>query len=334
MYIGAASGGVWKRQANVWTPLTDNMPVMTIGALAMDPTNSSVLYAGSGDPRACCSCYYGEGLYKTTDGGQNWTILGGSTFGGRTFSRIVVSPSNPQTIFVSVMRAGGRLFVAGRGHPGMNGPVGIFRSQDGGANFTQLLSGLPNAQASDLVMAPGDPNTLYAAIGDAFVATDNGVFKSTNGGDSWTKLAGGLPATIGRTQLAVAPSSAQRVYAWIANAGGPNRDQATTLGLFKSDDSGATFTQHNPGAIHNTQGWYDHAIAVHPTSPDTVILGGVNAVRTTNGGTSFTSVTPPHVDQQFYAFPPMAPSMPAMTAASSARRTTARPGRASTAVLA
>jgi hypothetical protein len=302
VYVGSSSGGVWKRQANVWTPLTDNVPAMSIGALAMDPTNSSVLYAGSGDSAACSSCYYGVGIYKTTDGGQNWTILGGNTFGGRTFTKIVVSPSNPQIVLVSVMRAGGRNFVAGRGHPGMNGPVGIFRSQDGGATFTQLLNGLPNAQATDVVMTPGDPNTLYAAIGDPFVATDNGVFKSTNGGDSWTKLAGGLPASIGRTVLAVAPSRAQRVYAWITNSGGPNRDQATTRGLFKSDDAGATFTEYNPGSIHNTQGWYDHAMAVHPTSPDTVIVGGLSAVRTTNGGTSFTTVTPPHVDQHFYAF--------------------------------
>ncbi|MET0591080.1 MAG: DUF4198 domain-containing protein [Polyangiaceae bacterium] len=302
VYVGAATGGVWKWQANAWTPLTDNMPVMNVGALAMDPTNPNVLYAGTGDSRACSSCYYGVGIYKTIDGGQNWTILGADTFGGRTFAKIVVSPNNPQTVFAATMRAGGREFVAGRGHPGMNGPVGIFRSQDGGATFTHLLNGLPNAQATDVTMAPGDPNTLYAAIGDPFVATDNGVFKSTNGGDSWTKLGGGLPASIGRTVLGVAPSRAQRVYAWIANSGGPNRDQATTLGLFKSDDSGATWTQYNPGAIHSTQGWYDHAIAVHPTSPDTVIIGGVNAVRTTNGGTSFTSVTPPHVDQQFYAF--------------------------------
>jgi hypothetical protein len=302
VYVGSSSGGVWKRQDNIWTPLTDNVPAMSIGALAMDPTNSSVLYAGSGDSQACSSCYYGVGIYKTTDGGQNWTILGGNTFGGRTFTKIVVSPSNPQVVLASVMRAGGRNFVAGRGHPGMNGPVGVFRSQDGGATFTQLLSGLPNAQATDVVMTPGDPNTLYAAIGDPFVATDNGVFKSTNGGDSWTKLAGGLPASMGRTVLAVAPSRAQRVYAFIANPGGPNRDQATTLGLFKSDDAGATFTQYNPGSISSTQGWYDHAMAVHPTSPDTVIIGGLNAVRTTNGGTSFTTVTPPHVDQHCYAF--------------------------------
>jgi hypothetical protein len=302
VYVAAASGGVWKRQANVWTPLTDNMPVMTFGALAMDPTNPNVLYAGSGDSRACSSCYYGVGLYKTTDGGQSWTILGGNTFGGRTFAKIIVAPHNPQIIFAAVMRAGGREYVAGRGHPGTNGPVGIFRSQDGGASFTQILNGLPNAQASDLVNVPGDPDTLYAAIGDPFVATDNGVFKSTNGGDSWTKLAGGLPASIGRTVLSVAPSRAQRVYAWIANSGGPNRDQATTRGLFKSDDAGVTWTEHNAGAIHSTQGWYDHAMAVHPTSPDTVIVGGVSAVRTTNGGTSFTSVTPPHVDQQFFAF--------------------------------
>jgi MYXO-CTERM domain-containing protein len=302
VYVGAASGGVWKWQANAWTPLTDNMPVMTVGALAMDPTNPNILYAGTGDSRACSSCYYGVGLYKTTDGGQNWTILGADAFAGRTFAKIVVSPTNPQTVIAATMRSGGREFVAGRGHPGTNGPVGIFRSLDGGATFTQLLNGLPNAQASDVVMAPGDPNTLYAAIGDPFVATDNGVFKSTNGGDSWTKLAGGLPASIGRTVLGVAPSRAQRVYAWITNSGGPNRDLATTRGLFKSDDSGASWTEHNPGAIHNTQGWYDHAIAVHPTSPDTVIIGGVNAVRTMNGGTSFTSVTPPHVDQQFYAF--------------------------------
>ena len=302
VYVGAASGGVWKRQNSVWTPLTDNMPSMLIGALAMDPTNSSVLYAGTGDSQACSSCYYGVGLYKTTDGDQNWTILGSNAFAGRTFAKIVVSPSNPQIIFAAIMRSGGRNAVAGRGHPGMNGPLGIFRSQDGGTSFTQLSNGLPNAEASDVVMTPGDPNTLYAAIGDPFVATDNGVFKSTNGGDSWTKLAGGLPTTIGRTVLGVAPSRAQRVYVWIANSGGPNRDQATSLGLYVSDDAGVTFTARNPGSISSTQGWYDHAMAVHPTNADTVILGGLNAVRTTNGGTSFTTVTPPHVDQHFYAF--------------------------------
>jgi hypothetical protein len=301
-YVGAATGGVWKNQGGTWTPLTDGMPFNPIGAIAIDPTAPNVIYAGTGEPHAGLHAYYGVGLYKSTDGGANWQVLAENTFGGRSFSRIIIHPTNTQLLFAAVGHSGlgypGGI-TAMKGHPGSTGPGGVFRSSDGGVSWTQVAGGLPAVDASDIVRASDDPNTLYAAIAAALGDPGNGVYKSTDGGDTWTKLGGGFPDNIGRTMLAIAPSRPQRLYASIAAPGNDTSSTASsTIGAYKTDDGGATWVNTNAGTYLGAQGNYDNCALVDATNPDIAYFGGVNMVMTSNGGTSYTSASSLHSDHQ------------------------------------
>ena len=195
-YVGSASGGVWKYQNGTWTALTDKMPHGSIGAVALDPKNPDIVYAGSGEANGCLHCFYGVGLFKSMDGGLNWTILAEDTFGGRTFSKLLVSPANTQILYATITQPGKGYpggFTAGKGHPNYDGAVGVFRSSNGGVTWSQLTNGIPAQAASDVIMAPGDANTMYAAIGLNPGDPSNGVYKTTNGGDTWTRLAEDFP---------------------------------------------------------------------------------------------------------------------------------------------
>ncbi|HMI87084.1 MAG TPA: hypothetical protein VK550_23475, partial [Polyangiaceae bacterium] len=304
-YVGAATGGVWRNQGGTWTPLTDQMPFNPVGAVAVDPTNANVIYAGTGEPHAGLHAYYGVGLYKSTDAGATWQVLGADTFGGRAFSRIVINPANSQILYASIAHPGlgypGGI-TAMKGHPLSTGPGGVFRSSDGGMTWAQLAGGLPAVDASDVAMAPDSPNTLYAAIGAALGDPGNGVYKSTDGGDTWTKLGGGYPANTARTILAVAPSDANRIYASIAGPGNDTSSTASqTIGLYKSDDAGATWANANAGAYLGNQGNYDNCLVVDRTNPDIVFTGGVSMTTTSNGGTSWTTASAAHSDHQALA---------------------------------
>src|SRR6266542_1995059 len=305
-YVGAATGGVWKYQNAAYTPLTDRLPFGAIGSLALDPRNSNIVYAGTGEPDAGLHAFYGVGIYKSVDGGTSWTVLGADTFGGRAIAKIIVSPANGQVVYAAVTRGGDGYpggITASKGHPGANGPMGIFRSSDGGATWAPLTSGIPAVAASDLAFAPGDPNTLYAAIGSALGNPGNGVYKSTNGGDSWTKLGGGLPATTGRITLAIAPSNANRLYAAIAGPGNDVSAGASRgLGVFVTSNAGMTWTATNPGAYLGNQGNYDTAAIVDPKNADIAYFGGMNMVKTTNAGGNYSNITPLHTDHHALAF--------------------------------
>ena len=301
-YVAGADGGVWLSTSagSTWTPLTDDMPTQAIGALELDPTNEEIIYAGTGEANYANHSRYGLGLYKSIDGGATWTHLAESTFAGRCFSRIVINPQNPQILYAAVTRAGGFPEMAGaKGHPLATGPVGVFRSDDGGTSWQHLTNGLPNLSATDLAMDPSDPNTLYAGIGRIFGDIDNGIYKTTDGGVSWTRLTNGLPADwnqIGRTALAVAPAMPARIYALIANASNATGGGAGTQGTYRSDDGGATWTQLPLNAIQASYGWYLAVVTVHPTDPDIVVMGGLTLHRSTNAGATWDIITPPHVD--------------------------------------
>jgi photosystem II stability/assembly factor-like uncharacterized protein len=208
-------------------------------------------------------------------------------------------------VWAAVGRAGGfPEFAAAKGHPGATGPVGVFRSDDGGASWTQMAGGLPAVEATDVAVAPTVPTTIYAAIGRIFGSAQNGVYRSTDGGASWTKLAGGIPsgASIGRISLAVAPTQSARVYALVASPASSTGGGASTFGAYRSDDSGAHWTTLPIGSIQATYGWYLSVVAVSPTNPSTVFFGGLDLLRSTDAGASFAFVTPPHVDLHAAAF--------------------------------
>ncbi len=296
-YIGAADGGVWKTVDGglTWQNLTDLMPTSAIGAIAV--ANRQVIYVGTGEANYALHSRYGLGIYKTTNAGASWTHLGESVFGGRCISRLVVSPRNPNLVYAAVTAAGGfPEKSAAKGHPGRDGGLGVFRSSDGGLTWTHLL-GLPNEACTDLFMSRATTGVLFAAIGRPFGSPNNGIYRTSDGGSTWTKLTGGLPTTdVGRISICETPANFNRVYALITSVADSAGGGADTLGAYRSDDGGASWTTLPIGNIQSTYGWYLNCVGVPYSSPDTAFFGGLNLVRTVNAGGSFSTVTPPHVD--------------------------------------
>jgi len=298
-YCTGADGGVWKTtNAGVsWSPLTDHMPTTAMGALALDPVNESIIYAGTGEANFANHSRPGVGFLRSTDAGATWSVLGSATFAGRCISRILINPASTSTLYASVTRAGGfPAPAAAKGHPQANGPRGVFKSLDSGLTWTQLAGGLPALDCTDMAMDPVDPATLYAAVGFIFGDAANGIYKSTNSGATWTKLAGGLPAAPGRIALAIAPANRNRLYTLIANPADAAGGGGSTLGAFRSDNAGVSWTSLPIGSIQATYGWYLCTVGVSPTDQSLVTMGGLQAGQSTNAGASWLSLGVPHVD--------------------------------------
>lgn len=304
-YVSGADGGVWRTVdgGTNWTPLTDHLPTTAIGALAMDPNNPQVIYAGTGEGVFANHSRYGLGLYKSTDGGDTWAHLAQETFAGRCFSKIIVDPSNSQVLYASITRAGGfPAMAAAKNHPGAAGPRGVFRSSDGGETWL-LLPGLPDLCITDLAMDPQNPSTLYAATGFIFGDPQNGIYKTTDAGQTWMPMMNGLPnETLGRISMAVAPSDGSRLYALITRPASASGGSASARGAYRSDNGGQSWYQIGNGPNQSSYGWYLSVVGVHPTNPDVAFMGGLPLIRTLSGGSSWSTVTPPHVDQHAVAF--------------------------------
>ncbi len=301
-YCTGADGGVWKTTdaGASWAPLTDHEVTTAMGALALDPVDQSIVYAGTGEANFANHSRPGQGLLRSTDGGATWSLLGQETFAGRCISRIVINPGAHQTLYAGVTRAGGfPAPAAAKGHPLANGPRGVFKSTDSGTTWTQLgggTTGLPRLDCTDVVMDPVDPSTLYAAIGFIFGDASNGIYKSTNAGATWTKLGGGLPASPGRIALAIAPTNRNRLYTLIANPADSAGGSGSTLGAYRSDNAGASWTNLGIGSIQSTYGWYLCTVGVSPANPDVVIAAGLNPWRSTLAGATWSSLSIPHPD--------------------------------------
>ncbi|MEQ1821761.1 MAG: hypothetical protein ABL949_04575 [Fimbriimonadaceae bacterium] len=296
-YIGAADGGAWKtiNGGATWQNLTDTLPTSSIGSIAV--ANRLVIYVGTGEANYALHSRYGLGIYKTTNAGATWAHLGESVFGGRCISKIVPSYRNANLVYAAVTPAGGfPQKSAAKGHPGKDGALGVFRSTDGGVTWVHL-TGLPNKPCTDLYMSQASSSVLFAAIGDPFGAPENGIYRTVDGGTTWTKLAGGLPtADVGRISISEARTNFNRIYALVTSVSDAGGGGADTLGAYRSDDFGNTWTPLAIGNIQSTYGWYLNCVGVSPVAPDSAFFGGLTLSRTVNGGASFTSVTPPHVD--------------------------------------
>lgn len=305
-FAAGADGGVWRTSdgGTIWTPLTDHLPRCAIGALVLDPQNENIIYAGSGEANYANHSRYGVGLYKSVDGGDTWEVLAGDVFGGRSFSRIVIDPTNSDVVYAAITPAGGFPEKnAARGHPLADGPLGVFKSVDGGISWTHLLNGLPSLAATDLAIDHTDPQVLYAGIGRIFGDPANGVYKSTDGGDSWSKLAGGLPSSdVGRVSLAVAPSDTSRLYTIITETSDDFGGGAATLDVYRSDNAGLSWVPTNSGNFQASYGWYLSVVLVKSDNPDVVFVGGLTMLRSINAGDSWSDVTPPHVDVHALAY--------------------------------
>ena len=239
-YVGAASGGVWKTiDGGVhWQPISDSLPVSSIGALAIAPSDPNIVWAGTGEPWIRSHISVGQGVYKSTDAGKTWTLMGLEKTG--RISRVVINPTNPDIVMVAAL-----------GHAyGPQPERGIYRTTNGGKTWDRVLFTDENSGASFLEMDPSNPSILFAGMWPIEIHTwgrdsggpGSGLFKSTDGGVTWKKLKGnGLPTrTTGKVVVAVAPSNSNRVYAMIETGDGvPLNGKETDRGkLWRSDDGG------------------------------------------------------------------------------------------------
>lgn len=287
-YIGSAGGGVWKTEngAATWTPVFEKQDVSAIGAVTIDPTNSNVVWVGTGESNPRNDVSYGDGVYKTTDGAKTWTNMG--LRATRHISRILIDPANPQHVIVGAS-----------GDPYRDSTErGVFVTNDGGKTWTKTLYLGPQTGASELAMDPNHPNVIYAGMWQfrrlpwTFHSggPQDGLFKSTDGGATWTRLTGhGLPTGyMGRIAVAVAPSDSNRVYAIIEAKGGI---------LWRSDDAGATWTMVSKSTLVDQRPFYFTHITVDPKNRDHVYGVSNELAESHDGGKTFrTAAQGVHVD--------------------------------------
>ncbi len=282
-FFGSVGGGVWKTQnAGVtWVPLFDGQPIASIGALAVAPSNSQVIYAGTGESDIRSDLSSGDGVYKSSDGGKTWANVG--LRDSRQISRIVVDPKNADVVYVGAL-----------GHAyGPNAERGVYKSTDGGKTWTHVLDKGPEIGASDLALAVGNPGTLFAGVWQAhrppwttyapLEGPGGGLYRTTDAGANWTQLKGnGLPdGDWGRVGVAVS-ADGRRVYALI--------EAGKKSGLYRSDDGGNTWARTNSDERLTSRGWYFNQPTIDPNNPDVVYVPNVALYRSEDGGKTISIV--------------------------------------------
>jgi len=282
-YIGVNNGGVWKTTdyGRIWTPIFDDQPTGSIGAIAVAPSDPNVIYVGSGEGLQRPDLSTGDGIYKSTDAGKTWTHLG--LRDGQQIPMIAVDPRDPNRLFVAVL-----------GHPyGPNEERGIFRSTDGGRSFQKVLYKNENVGGMDVAFDPSNAQTVYAVLWEArqgpwenayLTGPGSGLFKSTDGGTTWRPLTNGLPGAadgLGRIGIEVASANSNRLYAIVG---------ATKLGgVYRSDDAGENWQRVNTDdRLWGRDGDFNE-VRSDPKNPDVIYIANVVTWKSTDGGKTFAS---------------------------------------------
>ena len=285
-YAGAASGGVWKTTDGGvhWSPVFDDQPVHSIGALAVATSNPNIVWAGTGEPFIRSHISVGWGVYKSTDAGRTWSLSGLEATG--RIGRIVVHPANPDIVFV-----------AAQGHSyGPQSERGIYRTTDGGRSWQRVLFVDENTGGIDVVMHPNNPMVLFAATWQLEMRTwgresggpGSGIHISRDGGTTWTRLRGnGLPRyDVGKIGLDISRSNPNRIYALIETGDGvPNKGKPTDNGeLWRSDDGGTNWKVVSYDRNLACRQPYYTRVAVSPDNPDEAYFMCATFSRTLDGG--------------------------------------------------
>ncbi|MEO1215162.1 MAG: hypothetical protein AAFY45_16645 [Bacteroidota bacterium] len=284
VYVATGSGGVWKSNnaGTSWQPIFDKYETASIGDIALDPQDNQVIWVGTGEANNRNSVSWGNGVYKSTDGGQNFRSLGLENT--HQIARILVDPEDSENVCVCAI---GHLW-------GYSGERGLFQTKNGGKSWKKLKNGLPDdgkTGCTDLVRDPSNPNVLYAAFyhrlrqpwhfqsgGEA-----GGIYKSENGGRSWKKLTNGLPTPTGRIGLAIAKSNPKIVMALVeAEKTGDLNEPGS--GVYRSEDGGESWTYVN---TYNNRPFYYSQIRINPHNDQRVYLLTTRFMVSEDGGKSF-----------------------------------------------
>ena len=278
-YFGSVGGGVWKttNAGRTWHPIFDSQPVASIGAVAVAPSQPDTVYVGTGESDMRSQISYGNGMYKSTDGGRTWAHIGLDNT--RQIARVLVDARDPNLVYVAAL-----------GHAyGGNPDRGVFRSKDGGATWQKVLFKSNDVGAVDLAIDPSNPRAIYASLWNtrrppwsvypAANGPGSGIFKSTDGGDNWQQIDTGIP-TDGRGRIGLTISAAQpnRVYAIV---------DAKEGGLFRSDDAGRTWTKTSGDQRIWGRGWYFGKLIADPKNADLVYVSNTGVYRSRDGGKTF-----------------------------------------------
>jgi len=289
IYAGTAGGGVWKSNdaGTTFNPIFDDHS-QSIGAVAIDPNNpDNVIYVGTGETWTRNSVSYGDGLYKSTDGGSNWKKLGFDK--SERIANIIVNPKNSNEVYVAVL---GALWSD-------SDERGVYKSSDAGETWKKILYIDEKTGAADMTMDPKDPSILYASMWEfrrtAWSFSSGGdnsaLYKSSDAGETWNKIHNGFPdGQLGRLAIAVAPSDSNILYT-VIEAEDPKRK-----GLYRSDDAGANWKQLNNDFGITVRPFYFSRITVDPRNPDVVVKGGLSGSISKDGGKTFKSLGNMHSD--------------------------------------
>ena len=278
-YVGAVNGGVWKSDdfGRTWTPIFDEEPTQSIGAIAVAASDPNIIYVASGEGLHRPDLSVGNGIYKSSDAGKTWTHLG--LRDGQQIPGLAIDPRDPNRVFAAVL-----------GHPyGPSGERGLYLSADGGQNWKRVIAGDENTGASDVEIDPSNPDVVYGCMWEAregpwednneFNGTHGGLFKSTDGGSTWRPLTNGLPKDLAQIYVAIAPSNTRRLYATVAAASGK-------LGVYRSDDGGESWSQitDDPRPAGRIGGGDLPVPRVDPKNPDIVYSASTVTMRSVDGG--------------------------------------------------
>lgn len=298
-YVAAASGGVWKtvNAGTTWRPIFDGYGSYSIGCLAIDPTNPHVVWVGTGENNSQRSVGYGDGLYKSLDGGKSFSRVGLES--SEHIAKVLIHPEDGNTVYVA---AQGPLWKSG-------GDRGLYKSTDGGKSWKCVLEISPDTGVTDVVMDPRDPEVLYAASYQrrrhVWTLIDGGpesaLYKSTDGGQSWRKISRGLPGgDVGRIGLAISPINPDVVYAVVEATG-------ESGGFFRSSDRGETWSRQSSYVTGSPQ--YYQEIVADPHQMDRVYALDTMLMVSEDGGVTFNRAgeSNKHVDNHALVIDPEDP---------------------------
>ncbi len=290
VYVASASGGLWKTvNAGVtWKPIFERQGTLSIGDIALAPSNSDVVWVGTGESNVRNSVSFGDGVYKSTDGGKTWQHMGLKD--SEHISAIVIHPQNPDIVYVGAL---GHAFAP-------NDERGVFMTTDGGKTWTKTLYIDREHGVSDLEIDPTNPNILYAGMWSferkpwthRSGSEKGGLFRSIDGGRTWNKITNGLPKLLGRIGVRVAPTNPNVVYAIVESKEGT---------LYRSDDRGDTFKQVSRQTNIVSRGFYYTRVRIDPNNENHIYAVASTLFESIDGGKSFKSITGKvHID--YHAF--------------------------------